>query len=180
MRTQIDYEKSIQKHRLTFKMTTELFMTRLLDNTLWLIFIISTILLLTNKDNYSTNKSVLFLLAVVVLTTWLVIGLVFINKLVVIKGSNMSDNRRKIIQLLNDKFPKLKLDDSGQKIIRYNLKTGAFNWGKRITVIFKDNNMFLNITTLGRYDIKSPFHAVIHYWTLKAIKRQFQNNNNSR
>ena len=81
---------------------------------------------------------------------------------------------------MNNKFPKLKLDDAGQKIIRYDLKTGLLTWGKRITVIFQNENIYLNITTTGRYDIKSPFHSVFHYFTLKSIGKQFKDRNKSR
>ena len=161
-------------------MTAELFMTKLLDNSLWLVFLISTGLLFSNKNNYSTDKGVGFLIVAFLIALWLLVGLLLLNKLVVVKGTNPLDNRKLIIQILNNKFPKLKLDDSGQLIIRYDLKTGLFNWGKRITVIFQDENIYLNITTLGRYDIKSPFHSVFHYLTLKSIAKQFNERNNSR
>jgi hypothetical protein len=161
-------------------MTTELFLTRLLDNSIWFIFIACTGLLLTNKNNYHSDKGVLFVALFCLLTIWLLVGLIYLNKLVVIQGSNPTENRQRIIQLINDKFPKLKLDNSGQTIIRYDLKTGLFNWGRRITIIFKDENIFVNITTFGRFDIKSPFHSIFHYWTLKRIGRQLQDENNSR
>jgi hypothetical protein len=180
MRTQIDYEKSIKRHRLTFKMTTELFMTRLLDNSLWLIFLITAGLLFSNKNNYSNNNGVRFLVVFILITLWLLIGLLLLNKLVVVKGTNPLENRKLIIQIMNNKFPKLKLDDAGQKIIRYDLKTGLLTWGKRITVIFQNENIYLNITTTGRYDIKSPFHSVFHYFTLKSIGKQFKDRNKSR
>lgn len=179
MRTQIDYDKSIQRQRLTFKMTTELLLTRILDNSLWLVFLISVGFLLSNKNNFDKGLTPIFV--AVFLTVWLLIGLYYINKLVLINGSNPIDNRRRILQFLNDKYPNLKLDDSGQKIIRYDLKTGLFTWGRRITLIFQDENIFINITTFGRYDIKSPFHSIINQLTINKIKKQFElEKNNSR
>lgn len=160
-------------------MTTELLMTRILDNSLWLLFLISVGLLLSNKNNFGKGLTPIFV--AVILAVWLLVGLYYINKLVLINGSNPIYNRRRILQFLNDKYPNLKLDDSGQKIIRYDLKAGLFNWGRRITIIFQDENIFINITSFGRYDIKSPFHSIINQLTINKIKKQFElEKNNSR
>ena len=174
MRAQLDFDKSVKKHRLVFKLTTDLFFSRLLDNSLWFIFLACVCFLVVNKNNYTSARDVLFVSLFVILAIWLIVGLLVINKLVIIKGSNVEDNRRKIIQLLNDSSPNLILNDSGQKIIRYNLRTGLFNWGKQITIVFHEKNILMNITTFGRYEIRSPFHAIFHIWTIKQIIRQFE------
>jgi hypothetical protein len=47
-------------------------------------------------------------------------------------------------------------------------------WGKQITLIYDGSNFFINLATLGRYDIKSPFHAISNYYFLKSLKRKLE------
>lgn len=49
-----------------------------------------------------------------------------------------------------------------------------FSSGKQLVVMFPGSQLYLNLVTLGRGDLKSPFHSVFNYWKLKSIARQFE------
>ncbi|MFD2288741.1 hypothetical protein GJU39_05500 [Pedobacter petrophilus] len=80
-----------------------------------------------------------------------------------------------MVKILKSKYPDLRINDSGQHIIRCTQTTGLLTWGKQINVIFDNDRMFLNLTTLGRYQIRSPFHAIFNAIQLRKIKKEFQN-----
>lgn len=170
MKPRLYLEKSIHKKRLAYKMTsTQIFMT-ILDNLIWLILLSLPILIIANEKNH-VGAAGLFIL--VALTLIFCVFLYFINALVLIKGSNLSDNRKKMIELLNSKFPNLTIDNSGQNVIRCKRNTGPFNWEKEIIIIFNGNDILINDTTIGSLNIKSPFHAVFNYLRMQRLRKEF-------
>lgn len=155
-------------------MTTTQVLSTILDNCVWLILLSTSTLFITNKRNYSLDSSLIILLVCIIML-WTIIGLIRLNKLLKIDGTNAADNRSAVIEILKDEFPTLKIDDSGQRIIRHYIQTGLFSWGKQITVLFHENSIYMNITTIGRHEIKSPFHAIFNHWTLIRIRNKFKN-----
>jgi hypothetical protein len=171
MRAQLDFQKSIQKKRVVYKMTASLLFSRLIDNLIWAACIITTILAPLNKNSDLGIWYIFFALV----TIWISLGLFYMNKLVVIKGIDEVENRKKITQILNQKYATVQLYYSGQNIIHYrNENALLFGWGKQITLIYNGPNFFINLATLGRYDIKSPFHAISNYYFLKSLKRKLE------
>ena len=176
MRKQIDIPRSIQKRRLTYKMTAELILSNILDNSIWILFLGATFLALCNKNNY-IKHGLTFPIIAVTIGMWIIVGLYFINKLIAVDGLTQDENRKRIIEIVKNKFPKLAMNGTGQSIIRFKKEIGIFNWGREITIIFNKNEFFINYTTFGRYHIKSPFHALTNYLILARLLRQFSKNN---
>lgn len=170
MNPRLDLEKSIQKQRLIYKMSFGTFFIRVFDNYLWIILILLPIAVILNKQNNIGFKGILFFSVCQIL---LIVGLYFVNKLVVIEGTNQAENRKKIISIVGEKFPKLKIDDTGQRIIRAKIDTGLIKWGKKITIIFDEQNIFINCTTLGRDNMKSPIHSIYNYFVMLRLKKHF-------
>lgn len=171
MKAQLDFQKSIRKKRIVYKVTVSLLFNRLIDNLIWGVLIFTTISVPLNDNNYLGISYILLALA----TIWISVGLFFMNKLVLIKGIDEVENRKKIIEIFNQKYASMKLYYSGQNIIHYqDEKSILLRWGQQITLIYNGTDFFINLATLGRHDIKSPFHAISNYCFLKNLKRKFE------
>ena len=168
--SQINRQKSIQRGRLVFHLNTALFINKLFENLIWLIFLSLPVLPLMNKSSKPTFSTFSF---TVIFLAFILSGLYFINHLVTIYGSNLTLNRLKMIEILKRKYPMFKIDDSGQNIIKCKKSATLFGWGKEITVLFDEHRIYINATTLGRYHIKSPFHSIFNTIAMLQIKRDF-------
>jgi hypothetical protein len=174
----LDLNKSIRKKRLIYRLSPFVIIDLILDNSIWLILLLAFVLALINKDNYSNTNSIIIAIIFLILILWLLCGLWFKNKLVKISGYDNESNRKLIIQLFNDKFPDLKMDESDKQFIIFDKRVGLFNWGKIITVIFVKETIYINWTTLGRHNFRSPFHAPFNHYKLNQIKKDFKYNGN--
>lgn len=171
MEKRIDYDKSILKQRLIFKSSFWLWVDRILDTILWIILLFCIgFLMLAGLSSHVYGLAVFMMLILI----WLIAGFFLMNKLMLIKGTNQLQNRRRIMDILNEQYPKLKLDSTGEKIISYNRNTGLFNWGKKIIVVFHNEDIYINITTFGHRDVKSPIHSVFHYLKLKSLRTRME------
>ena len=171
MRSQINRQKSIQRGRLVFYLNTALFINKLFENLIWLILLALPVLPSMNKSSKLTFTS---LCLTIIFLAFMLSSLYFMNHLVTIYGSNLTLNRLKMIEILKRKYPMSKIDDSGQNIIKCKKSTTLFGWGKEITVLFDEHRIYINSTTLGRYNMKSPFHSILNIITMRQIKRDFQ------
>ena len=169
----LDLNKSIRKQRLKFKFSPIVIIDLLLDIFIWIILLVVFFLVFVSKDNYSNHNSIIIIIIYYIITIWVLCGFWFKNKLVKISGYDLESNRKKIIQLFNEKFPDLKLDDSDKQVLLFTKSVGLFNWGKTITVIFVNDIIYINWTTLGRHDFKSPLHAPFNYYKLIQIMKEF-------
>lgn len=168
MKPRLDLQKTIQKQRLTYKKNYTFFSHWLLNNGRWIILLFLPILLAFNPKNY------IGILGIVVVALWIVfisMGMYFTNSLVLIRGSNLEDNRTQIIELIRHKFPKLIINETGKNIIYCRKETGFTTWGKQITIILNDTDLLVNLTTTGRFEIKSPFHSLSNYIKMKRLSK---------
>lgn len=65
--------------------------------------------------------------------------------------------KEKLIQSLQNNF-KLKVEQRTDNFIILHRSSGLFSWGKRITLIFHQKEIWINQVTLGRHNLRSPFH----------------------
>ena len=177
MDSRVDFDKSVVEERLKFRHTLEGIFSRIADYFFALILPVSSILAITNKRNFEhdTSVSFFFTFIFVLISIWCLLGLFLMNKLVKIEGNNLEFNRKRIIEILTKEFPKNNFNLSGERIIISRASSGLFSWCKIITILFYNENVYLNITTLGRFDIRSAFHAVTNFRRCKKIAKEFQN-----
>lgn len=171
VRSQINRQKSIQRGRLVFHLNTGLLINKVFENLVWLIFLALPLLPLMNKSSKLTFTSLCLTVAFVI---FMLVSLYLMNHLILIKGSNPTLNRLKMVQILKHRYPSLKIDDSGQNIIKFKKETGLFTWGKEITVLFEEKQVYINSTTLGRYHMKSPVHSIFNTISTLQIRKDFQ------
>lgn len=171
MRSQINRQKSIQRSRLVYNLNTELLINKVFENFNWLVLLVLPVFSLMNKSN---EPAFTVICLIIIFLAFMLSSLYLMNRLIMISGSTPTLNRLMMIKILKEKYPALKIDDSGLNIIIGSKKTGPFTWGKQITVLFEEHQIFINSTTLGRYHMKSPFHAIFNTIAMQQIKKDFQ------
>jgi hypothetical protein len=162
MNPEINIKKSLKKDRLVFKTGLfDLYFTYLGS----LIFIILSLSSAIGSYGYSILIALPFLL----IGIWFILNLFFLTALTKVNGQIKKDY---IIKFIGDKYPKLDLVlDDPHGIIRFVKLSTLFGGGKMITVLYNDDDAYLNIINLGRNDSYSPFHGWINHITCKEIAR---------
>jgi hypothetical protein len=122
----------------------------------WLVIVIFISIV-----NFPDLKPDLFHLILSIAIIWILIGLFYLKKLAKFSAnSNMLDRHNLKIKLQNI-FPK-------SYIKVHNTKTIIC---RRITILLEKENLYVNIMSLGRFDIPSPFHSITNF--IKAKKLAF-------
>ncbi|UFH47129.1 hypothetical protein LNP27_03615 [Flavobacterium galactosidilyticum] len=170
MSIRIDKEMTIQKERMIFKRNWEYYFDKIAEIIIYSFWTVSTIALLLNPKNEINQYAAIALISVniLVLISWY-----YIYKLVKIEIPNPEINRKLFVEIVSKKFPDLQINDKGLNSLRSKKNIGLFNWGKSLTIFFDQNYVFINVTTFGRFETKSPLHSIVNYLKLKGIENDF-------
>lgn len=172
MRVKINKEFSIKRSKLSYHFNTELLFHRIYENAILINLLMLPVFAALNHNYHNSSFVYYAILFFWLFTLWHVY---FINSLTIISGSNENLNRMMIVKIIKSRYPDLKINDSGQQVIRCTKSTGLLTWGKQLTVIFDQDRIFLNLTTFGRYQVRSLFHAYFNMIEMKKIKKEFRN-----
>ena len=170
MSLKIDKEKTIQKERMIFKRNWEYYFVKISEIIIYSLWTVSTIAIVLNPKNAINQYAVIALISVNIL---LLVSWYYIYKLVKIEIPNPEINRKLFVEIVSKRFPDLQINDQGSNSLRSIKTVGLLNWGKSLMIIFDQNYVFINLTTLGRFETKSPFHSIVNYLKLKSIKKDF-------
>jgi len=129
-----------------------------------------TILLLTNPKN---SFNIIGIVVIISINIQLLISWYYIYKLLKIKITNLEKDRIVFVDILKERFPELSIKDDGINMLRSKKSNGLFSWGKSLIVFFEEDKILINLTTLGRYEYKSPLHSISNYLKLKSIEEEF-------
>jgi hypothetical protein len=170
----IDYNKSIKKKRLVYKTGYSIVFEYIWY---WLIILFSagvvTLPAIVKPANVS-HISIYYILFCIVFDFWLMLNVFFLNAFVEIQGQQKDLNKEDIINTLSEFYNLKNLNTSGNKIIRYVRLTGFFHGGRVVSVLLKDDIIYLNITTLLRYDGLSCFNGLYNYYKCRRIANRFK------
>ncbi len=166
----IDKQKSIQRERIIFKRNWEYVLEKIFEILVYSTWTVFSILLILNPKNAISESATITLISlnILVLVSWY-----YIYKLLKIEMLNPEKDRKIFVETVSKKFPDLQINDKGLNSLRSKKNTGLFSWGKSLTVLFDGNQIFINLTTLGRSETKSPFHSIANYLKLKSIAKEF-------
>ncbi|MEQ3661561.1 MAG: hypothetical protein ABNG96_02620 [Flavobacterium sp.] len=170
MSFKLNKQKTVLKERLIFKNNWEYIFEIVFEVLLFSIWTTASFLLITNPKN---NLSVLTIIVIIFINILLLTSWIYIYKLLKIEISNPEKDRKLLVEILKEKFPDFIINDNGLYILRCKKGVGLFSWGKTLIVIFEENKILINLTTLGRFDTKSPLHSIINFWKLKHIRNEF-------
>lgn len=171
MSVRIDKQKSLQKERMRFDSNWETILETAFEILAYSTWTIASILLLLNPQNTTTPFATT---AVISLNILILVSWYFIYTLLKIEIPNPEKNRSLFVGILRKRFPELQINDNQSQLLRSKKSSGLFTWGKSLTVLFDENHIFINVTTLGRFETKSPFHSISNYLKLKRIEREFK------
>ena len=171
MSLRINKQKSLQKERMIFKPNWEYVLEKIFEILVYLTWTVASILLILNPKNAVSEFATIVLISlnILVLVSWY-----YIYKLLKIEMPNPEKNRKIFVEILSKRFPDLQINDTGLYMLRSKKNNGLFSWGKSFTVFFDGNKIFINLTTLGRNETKSPFHSIPNYLKLKSIAQEFK------
>jgi len=85
---------------------------------------------------------------------------------------NPQIDRKKFVEILQNEFKDMQINDDGLHILQSKKDIGLLSWGKSLTVIFTEKYIYINLTTLGRFDVKSPIHSFTNYLKVKSIGKK--------
>ena len=170
MSLKIDKEKTIQKERMIFKRNWEYYFDKISEIIIYSLWTVSTIAIVLNPKNAINQYAAIAIISVNIL---LLVSWYYIYKLVKIEIPNPEINRKLFVEIVSKRFPDLQINDQGSNSLRSIKTVGLLNWGKSLMIIFDQNYVFINLTTLGRFETKSPFHSIVNYLKLKSIKKDF-------
>lgn len=98
------------------------------------------------------------------------------DRAVLIKNGALPGNRKILLTTLQSLYPDMDINDysDGQvKIFEKHME--LFSAGKRMTIIYSGNDAFINAATVGRFNVKSPFRSLQHYYRLSSVEKKIRN-----
>ncbi|MEO6851733.1 MAG: hypothetical protein ABI203_10260 [Mucilaginibacter sp.] len=171
----INFEKSIKTNRLVFKLTFGTIFDYFLSYFSSIFLIVLAGLFIPMMINGLKNEFALTLAIIccVIVIVWMIANLILMNNLVVIDGSNLISNKKRILKSLDALFDDIDSSKIDENVIRNIRLSTSIRWGRAITVLFNEEKIYLNILTLGRGDGPSPFHGLSNYIKCKRIAAIF-------
>ena len=166
----VDIEKSLKRGRLAFKLTgSYIFNTVLIYGTVLILIAGFAGAQLNPKIDHPPGFTIISCL----IFLWLFANLILTSSLVKIEGKDITSNRAAIKDCLELFYSDVDLQPGEQRMIRNFKPVGWVSWGRIITVIFDENSVYINITTLSRGNSASPFQGLANYLKCRRIRRSF-------
>lgn len=170
----INLSKSIRQNRLHYKPTPGYVLDLVLKYIAVVILLACATLPLILKPINASNITIWHIFFTFTFDSYLLLSLLLLDRLVKIKGTDLYHNRKNIEEVLNCYFSNLIPEDCGKGVVRYIKPSGTSTWGRMITVLLDNDQVYLNITTLGRANSASVFHGLINYIKCRQIKKKFK------
>ncbi|WP_158989960.1 hypothetical protein [Mucilaginibacter sp. L196] len=169
---EINYEKSIQKHRLIYKITGGRVFSEAANWLMFSLFIFISLQPLLFGRTPSTGVVILITLFI----SWMLSNALLNYSLVKIPGTTINENRA-AIRLAINKFVTVKDFKVDNDVMMRSFKpTGHPFWGKIVTILFDGTEMYLNITSTGKSENPTMIHGLRNYIKAKRIARYYKSN----
>lgn len=159
----INYKSTINRKRIVNTISTVNVLKNVYNYGFWLVIVIFISIV-----NFPDLKPDLFHLILSIAIIWILIGLFYLKKVAKFSANYNMLDRHNLKMKLQNIFPK-------SYIKVYNTKTiiiedhSKFIWNRRITVLLEKENLYVNIMSLGRFDIPSPFHSITNFTKAKKL-----------
>ncbi|MBD1385957.1 hypothetical protein IDJ75_11755 [Mucilaginibacter rigui] len=163
--------KSIQRQRLAYKITFSyvfdyLFLLLAVGFSLFVCYIFLKIA----TDSLSQNISLFLTYTIlIVIALWLFTNIYFSNALVKVRGGYAANNKVELHNLITKKFKRLNKTVELDNLVAYYREPKFAGLSILITCIFNDNDIYLNISSLGRGDGPLPFSGLYNYFRAKRL-----------
>ena len=158
----VDIDKSIQWKRLWFKSSFETFFSYLYSYFISLLLIFGFIAPIFNSK---IAHPAVFIGIACLFSLWMLANLFLLNKLAGCKA-DIADLKK----LLDGKY-EIDIQIKGE-LIRNVRPPKLLKTGRTITILIDGDMIYINITTLVRWNTPSPFHGFWNYLRCRQIVRQ--------
>lgn len=166
----VNVKRSLQKGRLVYELNFGLIFSNILAYGVICMLIIFSVVLLIPALLFKPIPSVLSYLLSLSTVTWLVADLVLVNKLSVIRGGLQESNKKRMEIALQQFNGKMTTVANNENTFIQVTPVGWLSWGSVVTVLFIQEKVYVNISSLGRgRDNISPFHALYNYYKSKKL-----------
>jgi hypothetical protein len=173
MQDEINILKTREKRKLIYR---ESFFFRILD-TLFAYVLISMIPFLSIINIYHngfSESSIIYLLLSILLYGFLVYSTINVTKLRSFHGIDYTENRKRILKILEKTDWKINVNRSNLIIANENFHLLSWDWGKELVIIFEKNEILINCISFGQSQMKSPFHWFVNRKRENEIIREFE------
>ena len=171
--TELNYEKSIKTQRLVNKPTGSAIFNEGFDYILiWLSIAAAFYGLFKQLTNvHSDGTEIGFYLFIII---WLAVNLFFNNILVKIQGKTIEKNKEDILNTFDAFYTSYDFIINTTDMMRSFEPEGSPVWGRKITILFKDDLMYLNITALGKTNSPTWIHGLFNFIKAKRLARYYR------
>ncbi|RWW92358.1 hypothetical protein [Flavobacterium cerinum] len=101
---------------------------------------------------------------------WLLLGWYLKGKLICIEGGGLKYNKNAVIESLKLHFPETR-SITGSKKIKNAIESTRWGGIKETTILFDNENAYINRYAVAGHNKRSPFHAPFHYISLLRFKK---------
>lgn len=175
---QIDIERSIRTRKLKFNDSLTDYLSSWIDRAFIFLFAISTIYFSLKDlwhgfvaDNLPIVRIIVSLLFVS-LASWIIYAVFEVDNLTVIRGKEKARNKELMNAILAKMFSDMQFFNINDDLM-IGIRPGRRrNSGEEIKVIYKDSEIYVNITRKGRFG-NSLFYVLANQADIKKIKKLF-------
>ncbi len=171
----VNVDKSIQRKRLVYKVTVGTFL-----DYFFTYFLGSAVIILCLGPNFTDKNPTPPIILIIIscaVALWMIANLILLNGLVKFKGKDLNTNRKDINSVLNTYYDSNTVITT-DRLIRSVKSTKGFSFGNIVSIILDDEMVYLNITTLGKDDMPSPFSGLYNYVRCRGIAKIIKSHQN--
>ena len=169
MKNLVRVEKSISNKRIPYNLEgSELFKyvsNNIISGMLIIIFIFMAFVAFV-------QSAIILFCVVACVVTWLIINRILLYKLLKVSCSRTRFVRSDLVNIICENVGNKGIKREYENLIVCEKLSGAVSFGKLTTVIIDNDDIYINIQTLIRGGIASPYHGFINYLKAQGIKKQ--------
>lgn len=176
----IDIEKSIKNKHLKIKnLSFSQKLDTLFDAIVPLFSILGGVIfpiLLTVQGLKESREIAIFPL--IIFSPFILLGflslyaLIYGSRLIQFAGIDEEFNRKTMSGILEQRF-KIPINFTGGEAMMICKEASFLKFGTRIIVVFRNSNVFINITRFNYRGLKSPFHTWLDSFEIRSIIKDF-------
>lgn len=164
---EVNFTKSIAKQRLIYKMTGEVVFSYIISYFLMLFYM--TLAIVPILAYFNEPYMPVWPLVCCLFLIFMILSIVFRNAFVTLDIKN----KQKVKEVLDTFYADLLFQVDEANILRSIKPLGHPIWGRVITVLFSNDAIYLNITTLGKGESPTFIHGLLNYYRARKIARYF-------
>jgi len=125
------------------------------------------------KKSDNPNLGIIYLVFALVITGFLTYSIFNLNRLKPVNGISPQQNRQFIKNSIYNLNWKIKQDEVSLTIALVPWNWLSTHWGQQIVIIYDQEKILINCTTLLLYDIRSPFHWFTNRRLERILSKEF-------